>query len=814
MASINSITGGLSSTSSLRGYGGLSSGLDRDTLIEQLTYGTRTKIEQQKQKSDKLQWQQTALRGIIDKGYNFVNTYASYSSSATNLSSNQLFSRTNITAVGENSKYVSVTGAANSADLFSITGVKQMAADAKITGSTVSTNKLVFGAMANDFSTTTSKNLVVGQEIEFKYGDQVIFAKIEDDPDLDFNKPEDLAKALNKAFEQADVIVDNNGTTAKLNTLLSAGVNADGKLTLTSKDGSGNTFELAGGTGRVLEHLGFIGEGEKLEANIKLEKGVAVEAKNEASAIKETTMTEMLAGKTLTFEYNGVKKEIKLSDDLKNMTELKDELQTKLNSAFGKNRIKVDLSPVDGTDTSKLTFQTTNASKIATDKDGNQIKDANGNFVYEEDKTATLSIADGSAGMLGASGLFGVNMHTSNRVNLDGKIKDSGLAGTEALADGQELDLTINGVKITGITADSTVQEVMDAINKSDADVKISYQKNSDRFVITSNQKGASGEIKMEGAFSDVLFGAGTNGKAVNGQDAIVSVQYAGEDEAVDIYRDSNAFTMDGMTVSLKGTFGYDKDGNKIDDTEAITFDAKVDTENTTKVVKDMINAFNEILEQVNKELKTKPNRDCNSPLTGSQKEDMSESEIKEWNEQAKVGLFYGDSDLRRFANDLRFILPSADRQALSEIGISVSSTYSDNGKLVFDEAKFKAALETDPEKVEELFTRTAGTDADGNQVSGGLMENMKTVMNRYTGTVGATKGVLVQRAGSEHSPLSLLENSIKTQMDGIAKTIDRLLDRLETEENRYISQFTQLESLISQMNNQSSYLSQLSGGY
>lgn len=795
MASINSVTGGLSSTSSLRGYGGLSSGLDRDTLIEQLTYGTRTKIEQQKQKQDKLQWQQTALRGIIDKGYNFVNTYASYSSSATNLSSNLLFSRTNITAAGENSKYVSVTGTANSTDLFSITGIKQMASDAKITGSAISTNKLVFGAMANDFSTTTSENLVVGQEIGFKYGDQTIYAKIEDDPDLDFRKPEDLAKALNKAFENTDVIVDNSGNTKKLNTLLSAGVNADGKLTLTSQDGSGNTFEITGGTGRVLEHLGFIGEGENLEENIKLEKGVALEAKNEASAIKETTMTEMLAGKTLTFEYNGVKKEIKLSDDLKNMDELKGELQKKLDSAFGKGRIDVSLSPVGG-DQSKLEFQTMNPT------------------TGQMDKTSTLSIADGSAGMLGANGLFGVNMQTSNRVNLDGKIKDSGLAGTTGLADGQALDLTINGVKIEGITADSTVQEVMDAINKSDADVKISYQKNSDRFVIASNQKGASGEIKMEGAFADVLFGAGTNGKTVNGQDAIISVQYAGEDEAVDIYRDSNAFTMDGMTVSLKGTFGYDKSGNKIEDTEAISFDAKVDTENTTKVVKDMINAFNEILEQVNKELKTKPNRDYNQPLTATQKEDMSESEIKDYEEQAKTGMFYGDSDLRRFANDLRFILPSADRQALSEIGISVSSTYSDNGKLVFDEAKFKAALETDPEKVEELFTRTAGTDANGNQVSSGLMENMKTVMNRYTGTVGSTKGILVQRAGSEHSPLSLLDNSMKTQMDNIGDYIDRLLDRLETEEDRYISQFTQLETLISQMNNQSSYLSQLSGGY
>ena len=37
-------------------------------------------------------------------------------------------------------------------------------------------------------------------------------------------------------------------------------------------------------------------------------------------------------------------------------------------------------------------------------------------------------------------------------------------------------------------------------------------------------------------------------------------------------------FKVDEITI-LNGTFGYDKDGNKIDDTEAITFDAKVDNE-------------------------------------------------------------------------------------------------------------------------------------------------------------------------------------------------------------------------------------------
>jgi len=41
---------------------------------------------------------------------------------------------------------------------------------------------------------------------------------------------------------------------------------------------------------------------------------------------------------------------------------------------------------------------------------------------------------------------------------------------------------------------------------------------------------------------------------------------------------------------------------------------------------------------------------------------------------------------------------------------------------------------------------------------------------------------------------------------------IDRLNDQLKTEQDRYISQFTQMETLISQMNSQSGYLSSLSG--
>ena len=44
MASVSSATSSLGNTS-LRGYGGMASGIDRDEIIEQMTLGTTTKIE-------------------------------------------------------------------------------------------------------------------------------------------------------------------------------------------------------------------------------------------------------------------------------------------------------------------------------------------------------------------------------------------------------------------------------------------------------------------------------------------------------------------------------------------------------------------------------------------------------------------------------------------------------------------------------------------------------------------------------------------------------------------------------------------------
>lgn len=170
------------------------------------------------------------------------------------------------------------------------------------------------------------------------------------------------------------------------------------------------------------------------------------------------------------------------------------------------------------------------------------------------------------------------------------------------------------------------------------------------------------------------------------------------------------------------------------------------------------------------------------------------------------------DSDMRSLADSLRFVIPSNLRSALSEIGISTSTDYSENGKLTIDESKLKAALESDPEKVRELFTASAQTEEDGTVTKGGLMTHMKSIFDQYAGTTGSTKGILIERAGSEHSVTSVMDNALLDQMNEIDDKINRLLDQLTTEQDRYISQFTQLEQLISQMNSQSSWLTSMIG--
>ncbi len=824
MASVSGTNKSYSSLSSqIRGYGGLASGLDRDSLIEQMTSATRSKIAKQGQQRTKLEWKQEAMREITGKIYNFTSDYTSYSSSKNLLSSN-LFSRNQVTAVGDNSKYVSVSGTASSSVNMSIAAIKQLATNARLTTTgSISNGILNTGEMklgsGGDLSATEGVSTIAGDVLYIKYGTTNYSVNLKDTDVYDYSTPEKAVESIKKALQEVEVGSGSNAQT--LGDIIDVDmVGGKVRFKLDETKAHGNTVQLNGGTGNILQDLGFLEPGEKFSNLTDKEKTITANgliAPDDAELIVEKTLAQRLSKSQINFSYNGQSKQITLGNynDWASIEDVQKDLQNKLDQSFGKGRIKVELDKAADDSSASFSFKTTKP---------------NG----DDDTTSVLSIKGGTGTIIGNSGAFGIVAGTSNRLNQSATIANAGFKNADKFKELLKSDdtyyLNINGKEVKGITKDSTVKEIIDKINATEGiGVNVSYQEMSDRFVITSTEDGESGNIEIEDVPDNLalyLFGKGSNQYTnvtdntdipgtvyEEGKDAIVAVKYPGSDEEIELTRGSNTFSMDGLNVTLKGTFGY-KDGEIDKDAEAITFNAEVDADKAVDAVKGMVDAFNEILELVNTQVKTKPARDSSNngydPLTDEQKAEMTDDQIEKWEEKAKQGILFADTDLRLMADNLRSIINSGNSSALSSMGISVSTNYSDNGKLVFDETKFRTALQTDPEGVQEAFAKATSTDANGNTTQGGLMVRIKSVMDKYGSMTGATKGILVERAGSIYAPTTVLSNSIQKQMERLDDYIERLQDKLETETDRYISQFTSLETLISQMNNQSSYLSSM----
>lgn len=838
-----------STSSSIKGYGGLASGLDRDTLIEGMTSSTRAKIAKQQKKKQTYAWQQEAYRSISSKLVEFSRKYTSYTNQSTNLSSPGFWSRSNITPVGANSKYISVSGSSTSSDSMSIVGVKQLANNASI----ISNDKVSDGKLMTDkinFNDKESVSTLEGQSLYFKYGSKTYSLSLSsgtasDGFTYDYSTAESAQISITRALKNVsigdgktlqDVMGVNTTPIADDNTQLA-------KVNFFSKDEAGNTLQIVGGSKGALNALNISDIEDMSDTSKNISKtGFSSDIAGRTQTLFEKkSFLDRVAGKSVSFTYNGTTQTIvfdeKKTDEYDSITKLAKYMQTELDKKFGTGRIAVT-----GTD-DILGFKTMIPNTT------------------NPDETSVLSISSGDMGVLGKKGALKVESGESNRLNLTSSLISSGLKGASEKNAGDKLKLIINGTEIKDLTYGSSMNDIINKINASEAGVTVSYLKNADKFSIVSKVDGSAGKIE---------FGPGDNSKDLfndytikDGKDAIVSVKYSGSEDPVDLIRGSNSFNLDGLNITVNGTFGdeytgsvsgnyvkandnsykkiidpiqnrysYDKDNNiyisdpsgtyvKTGDNEyistsaglynkvvpePITFNAKTDTDSIVTAVTSMIKDYNDIIELVNKEVSTKPNRKY-EPLTDEQKADMTEDQIKKWEDKAKEGMLFNDTDIRSLSDSMRFIFESgsSDKSSLTSFGITASTSYGDNGKLVLDETKFRASLESNSSDLQKLFTRAAD-ETKGDK--GGVMARLTKITDKYASTTGATKGVLIEKAGSIYAPTSILKNSLQKSMDSLDSLIDRLNKQLKSETDRYVKQFTNLETVISQMNSQSSWLS------
>ena len=364
------------------------------------------------------------------------------------------------------------------------------------------------------------------------------------------------------------------------------------------------------------------------------------------------------------------------------------------------------------------------------------------------------------------------------------------------------------------LPGNATIEEIIEKVNRNAENYTLSYDERSGQIIATDNN-GKTVELKITGEDTNggkVEFKSKSGASYTNGTDAVMDVEINGM-RFENLTRSTNNFDIDGLNITVKGTFDETKveDGK---DYEPITFETVTDSDKIIDAIRNFVNDYNEMVTELKGAYSTMPAQQTNGsryePLTAEQEDSLSESELAAYNEKAKQGLLFGDTTLSSmYGKLLNAIAPGgADGQTLREIGIGTSY---ENGltTLSLDEDKLRAALDGNPDKVKDAFTKTM----DGGSSSDGLMQTLQNTLNTYVKTTGEPKGVLITKAGSIKSPTSLNNNSLNTQINNIDKQIERWQNKMSSQIDRYTKQFSKLEQLVAQMNSQYSALSGLMGG-
>lgn len=829
MASISSL---MSSGSSSSIYGirnsniisGLASGMDTEAMIEGMVQGYQQKITQLGQDRTMLQWQQSAYQSISDKLVEFSRKYMSYNSPATNLFSASFFNNAILTSAnGTYADLVSATGKSSSTIV--LNAVAQLAEAARYThdasGLDTSLGKgepVKLGEKQPLSTMSGSLTLEYGnKKVTLDFGELELFNKA--DGTLDTAK---FQTALQDKLKEQK-ITTSSGDQVSADTLIDVKVDSNGTVTLSDKKGAGNNVHFSGATGDL----------KNLVTSADAEGTSSFTLSTTEKVVKEdATKAEYLSGKSFTVTLNGQTKTFTLGEidpSKGNLHEqVKQNLQEGLDKAFGKGKITVDMDTT-GPGERSFSFSVSNGDTFRITSPVGEVLGLGENGVtsYVDTGKTLGDLLGRTSDGAGLNGLTGGELakaigdvteikdkdgKVTSRVDSEGNTVDE--QGFRLDKDGkrfQEYELTVNGVSIGKYNKDTALETVLNDINSNtEAGVSVSFSKTTNQFVFTAKETGAGGRVEIGGELGERLFGkvdVTDKDHYTAGQDAKFTATINGQ--KMEFSRSSNTFDLDGMSITLNGTFEV-KDGET-----PVTFSSKTDTDKIIDVVKTMVEDYNAIVSEVKKAYSDMPLEKSDGsrykPLTDEDKADMTESEIKAYEEKAKTGILFMDRDLSSLYSALRSAVApgGSDGSFLRSIGIKTS--YEDGlTTLSLDENALREALEQNPDQVKDAFTKSKENGA----ASDGLMASIQKVTDRYAATTGATKGILIEKAGSKYSPSAALNNTLLEQMKDIDKQVDKWQAKMSDKVDYYTNKFTQLEMLIAQMNSQSSSLAGMMGGY
>lgn len=333
----------------------------------------------------------------------------------------------------------------------------------------------------------------------------------------------------------------------------------------------------------------------------------------------------------------------------------------------------------------------------------------------------------------------------------------AGVATDESIVDGQQsltFDVAEGALDPITIEDGSSLEDIRDAVNAQSngaLNASIINDGQGNRLSVNATETGADASVVATN-FTNIL------AADVALEDA--EVQQDGQDAQLNV----NGVDISSSTNQVEGAIqGVTLNLNEANSSSVVTVEQ--DTESITDAIAGFVENFNSTRGTVDELTAFNPDTDQAAALSGDSAARSVESALR----SAVSGSVGGDGF-----------------NVLSEIGVSLQV----DGTLSLDEDKLNDAVSNQPEAVSEFFAGSDGVTGIGEQISNAL--------DRAIGPSGRLEGAI----SSTESQVSSLNDRLVTTEERISQTIDR-----------YRTEFTQLDTMMSEMNQTGAYLSQQLAG-
>ncbi len=356
-----------------------------------------------------------------------------------------------------------------------------------------------------------------------------------------------------------------------------------------------------------------------------------------------------------------------------------------------------------------------------------------------------------------------------------------------------------NGEKSVDIqfNKDTTISDVLTQLKN--AGLNANFDEGNQRFFIVSKESGAENNFNItangiDGAKALTVMGldssvAGYN--KIEGQDAVIELNGARYESK------NNTFAVNGLTFTAL---------SKTD--EEITVTTQQDTDGIYDMVKNFLKEYNAIINEMDK-LYNAASAKGYEPLTTEEKDALSETEIKEYEEKIKDALLRKDENLGTISSTLRLAMSggievNGKTMYLHDFGIETLGYFEaeDNERNAYhiagdpddmntsgDPDKLKSMIANDPDTVISFFT--------------GLSRNLYDEMTEMSKSVKDYRSF-----GSFYD-----DKKMKSDYEDFTAKIKEQEKKLNDYEDKWYKKFAAMETAMAKMQSSANAVTSLLGG-